>query len=100
MTENRREVDPPEIARIEEEIDDTRRSLERKIDEIERRLQPDEVRAELKAALRRRLDIEPWQGWIAASLVVTGGILAYRGWRKSRHPVEPERLLGCAPGVL
>ena len=77
----------PEIAALEEDIRETRSSLTRKVNEIERRLQPDEVKAELKEALRRRLDPEPYLGWIAASLIAVGGLMAWRGWQQSRHAV-------------
>jgi hypothetical protein len=75
----------PEIAALERDIRQTRSSLARKVNEIERRLQPDEVRAELKDALRRRLDPEPYLGWIAALLIAVGGLMAWRGWQQSRH---------------
>lgn len=63
-------------------------SLHHELDEIGRRMQPDEVRAELKDALRRKIDPEPYLGWIATSLVAIGALMAYRGWRRARH-VEP-----------
>ena len=74
----------PEIVEIEADIEETRSSLNRKVREIGRRLQPDEVRAELREALRRRLDPEPYLGLIATSLVALGGWMAWRGWRRSR----------------
>lgn len=75
----------PEIEALEEDIRQTRSSLARKVNEIGRRLQPDEVKAELKDALRRRLDPEPYLGWIAASLIAVGGLMAWRGWQQSRY---------------
>lgn len=84
MTEDPHGETAPEIASLESDIKTTRRSLNRKIGEISRRLQPDEVRAELKSALRRRLDVEPYLGWIAVSTVALGAWLAWRGWREAQ----------------
>ena len=75
----------PDISALETDIKKTRSSLNRKIHEISRRLQPDEVKTELKDALRRRLDPEPYLGVIATSLIALGGWMAWRGWQRSRR---------------
>jgi hypothetical protein len=77
----------PELAAIENDIIRKRASLDRKLTEIERRLAPDHVKAELKQALKRRIDPEPYLGWIATGLVAVGGWMAVRGARRHR-PVE------------
>ena len=84
MIDQSPDMPSPEIEALEEDIRQTSSSLARKVNEIGRRLQPDEVKAELKDALRRRLDPEPYLGWIAASLIAVGGLMAWRGWQQSR----------------
>jgi hypothetical protein len=77
----------PQLAAIESDIIRKRAALDRKLTEIERRLAPDYVKAELKQALGRRLDPEPYLGWIATGLVAVGGWMAVRGVRRHR-PAE------------
>ena len=79
----------PETAVIESDIVRTRASLDRKLNEIERRLAPDHVKAELKDALRRRLNPEPYMGWIATGLVAVGSVMAIRGARRHREAAFP-----------
>ena len=74
----------PELAVIQSDIERTRASLDRKLSEIERRIAPDHVKAELKQALKRRLDPDPYLGWIATGLVALGGWMALRGVRRNR----------------
>jgi len=75
----------PDLTALELDIAEKRQSLERKLDEIGRRLQPDEVKAELKDALKRRIDPEPYLGYIGAALVAFGALMAMHGWRRSRR---------------
>jgi Protein of unknown function (DUF3618) len=79
----------PEMAAIESDIVRTRASLDRKLTEIERRLTPDHVKAELKQALKRRANPEPYLGWIATGLVAIGGWMALRGARRHREVEFP-----------
>ncbi|PYR90768.1 MAG: hypothetical protein DMF84_19205 [Acidobacteria bacterium] len=79
----------PQMAAIESDIVRTRASLDRKLHEIERRLAPDHVKAELKQALKRRLDPDPYFGWIATGLVAVGGWMAVRGARRHREVEFP-----------
>ncbi|NUR56190.1 MAG: DUF3618 domain-containing protein [Acidobacteria bacterium] len=79
----------PELTGIQREIERTRASLDRKLSEIERRIAPDHVKAELKQALKRRLDPEPYLGWIATGLVALGGWMAVRGARRGRYEPFP-----------
>ena len=82
----------PEIAALEVDIAETRQSLDRKIGEIGRRLQPEEMKEELKDAVRRRLDVHPYLGYIAGGLVALGSVMTVRGWQRSRRPVSDRRL--------
>ena len=84
MTNESTESMAADIQALEEDIETTRSSLARKVGEIGRRLQPDEVKAELKHALRRRLDPEPYLGWIATALVTLGAVLLWRSWPRAR----------------
>jgi hypothetical protein len=86
----RYETSEPEMAAIESDIVRKRASLDRKLHEIERRLAPDHVKAELKEALKRRIDPEPYLGWIATGLVAVGGWMAVRGARRHRSVEFPE----------
>ena len=79
----------PELAVIQSDIDRTRASLDRKLSEIERRMAPAHVKAELKHALKRRLDPNPYLGWIATGMVALGGWMALRGIRSSREVEFP-----------
>jgi hypothetical protein len=79
----------PQMAAIESDIARTRASLDRKLGEIERRLAPAHVKAELKQALKRRLDPDPYLGWIATGLVAVGGWMAVRGARRHREVEFP-----------
>jgi hypothetical protein len=81
----RHDPSAPQLAAIESDIARTRASLDRKLSELERRLAPDHVKAELKQALKRRLDPEPYFGWIATGLVAVGGWMAVRGARRHRE---------------
>jgi hypothetical protein len=74
----------PELTVIQSDIARTRASLDRKLAEIERRIAPDHVKAELKHALKRRLNPEPYLAWIATGLVAVGGWMAVRGARRYR----------------
>jgi hypothetical protein len=85
----RYDTSAPQMAAIESDILRTRASLDRKLNEIERRLAPDHVKAELKQALKRRLDPEPYLGWIATGLVAVGGWMAVRGARRHREVELP-----------
>lgn len=78
----------PEVASLERDIAHTRAALDRKVDEIERRLRPAEITETLKARVREKLDPEPYLGWIATSLVAIGGVMAVRGWRQRRAPQD------------
>jgi hypothetical protein len=80
---------PPEMVAIESDIYRTRASLDRKLNEIERRLAPAHVKAELKHALKRRMNPEPYLGWIATGLVAVGGWMAVRGARRQREVEFP-----------
>ncbi len=84
MTNESTESMAADIQTLEEDIETTRSSLARKVDEIGRRLQPAEVKAELKHALRRRLDPEPYLGWIATTLIGLGAVMIWRGWPQVR----------------
>jgi len=75
----------PTVSELEIEIAETRQSLDRKLGEIGRRLQPGELTSELTGAVRERLDPEPYLGYIAAGLVAVGTLLAVRGLRGRRH---------------
>lgn len=86
---NRHDTSPPQMTAIESDIVRTRASLDRKLSEIERRLAPAHVKAELKHALKRRLDPEPYLGWIATGLVAVGGWMAVRGARRHREVEFP-----------
>ena len=79
----------PEMAAIERDIVRTRASLDRKLTEIERRLAPDHVKAELKQKLKRRANPEPYLGWIATGLLAIGGWMALRGARRHREVEFP-----------
>ena len=79
----------PRLDAMESDIARKRASLDRKLNEIERRLAPDHVKAELKHALKRRLDPEPYLGWIATGLVAVGGWMAVRGVRRHRDAEFP-----------
>ena len=85
----RYDTSAPQLAAIESDIIRTRASLDRKLSEIERRLAPDHVKAELKDALKRRLNPEPYLGWIATGLVAVGGWMAVRGARRHRDVEFP-----------
>jgi Protein of unknown function (DUF3618) len=85
----RYEMQAHDLAVIQNDIVRTRASLDRKLSEIERRVAPDHVKAELKHALKRRLDPEPYLGWIATGLVAVGGWMALRGARRSHSQAFP-----------
>jgi hypothetical protein len=68
------------LGSIEEGIAGTRASLNRKIDEIERRLTP----AHITAQVRRKLDPEPMTVWLALGAVALGALMAARSWPRRR----------------
>jgi hypothetical protein len=86
---HRYDTSEPDLAAIESDIIRKRASLDRKLSEIERRLAPDYVKAELKEALKRRIDPNPYLGWIATGLVAIGGWMAVRGARRHRPVAFP-----------
>lgn len=73
---------------IEREIAHTRASLQRKLDELQQRLNPRErVRAEaerVKAAVRN-VDPKPYTGAAALAAVGIGAAMAVRGLRRRNH---------------
>lgn len=66
---------------LEMDIAETRQSLDRKLNEIGRRLQPSEMKSELKEAVKERLDPSPYLGYIAGGLIAVGTAMAVRGLR-------------------
>ena len=66
-----------DLAALEANIADTRSSLDRKIQELERRLSPRRI----KERVRGTLNPEPYLPWIALSAVAVGTVLAARGLR-------------------
>ena len=75
-------IDPSApLASLEMNIAGTRASLNRKIDEIERRLSP----AHIKAQVRRKLDPESYTVWVALGAVALGALMAARNWPRSRE---------------
>jgi hypothetical protein len=77
-----------ELSSIEGDIADTRAALDRKIDEIERRLDPRQI----TMRVREKLDPNPYLGWIAASAVAVGSLLAARGLRRRRPAAANRRM--------
>jgi hypothetical protein len=69
---------------IQTHIARTRASLDAKIHELERRLSP----REQMARVRSQLNPEPYLGWIAATAVAAGAVLAFRGLRRSHQNGE------------
>ncbi len=69
------------LSSMEEDIAGTRASLNRKIDEIERRLTP----AHIKAQVRRKLDPEPYTTWLALGAVALGTLMVVRSWPRHRE---------------
>jgi hypothetical protein len=65
-------------AEIESSIEQTRASLDRKLQELEHRLSP----REQFQRLRSRLDPDPLMGWMAVGAVALGAALAVNGWRQ------------------
>lgn len=63
---------------IQTDIAQRRASLDAKIHELERRLSP----RERMTRVRAQLSPEPYIGAIAATAVMAGAALAYRGWRR------------------
>jgi hypothetical protein len=74
----------PTMTALEMDIAETRQSLDRKLDEIGRRLQPSEMKSELKEAVKQRLDPNPYLGYIAGGLVAVGTAMAVSGLRRRR----------------
>lgn len=79
----------PTMSELEVEIAETRQSLDRKLDEIGRRLQPSELTSELTEAVKERLDPEPYLGYIAGGLVALGTVMAVRGLRRRNRATFP-----------
>jgi len=77
------------ITGLEMDIAETRQSLDRKLDEIGRRLQPSEMKSELKEAVKQRLDPNPYLGYIAGGLVAVGTAMAVNGLRRRRQTSFP-----------
>ncbi len=73
-----------DLVALEMSIAETRAALERKIEELERRFTP----AHIKDRVTRTLDPEPYLGWIAASAIAIGSVLAARGLRRRRRMSE------------
>jgi hypothetical protein len=85
MNHHDRTEDP---AVIEREIAHTRASLQRKIDELQHRLNPRErVRAEANRvkAVVRNVDPTPYTGAAALAAVGIGAAMAVRGLRRRNH---------------
>ena len=75
-------IDPSTgLGSLQEDIAGTRASLNRKIDEIERRLSS----AHIKAEVRRKLDPEPYTVWLALGAVALGALMAARNWPRARE---------------
>lgn len=79
----------PNLSALEIEIEETRQSLDRKLDEIGRRLHPGELASELTEAVKERLDPEPYLGYIAGGLVAIGTFMAVRGLRRRQYDGFP-----------
>jgi hypothetical protein len=78
----------PTLSELEIEIAETRQSLDRKLDEIGRRLQPGELKSELADAVKERLDPHRYLGYIAGGLVAVGTFMAMRGLKSGRRRAE------------
>ena len=65
-------------AEIEASIEQKRASLDRKIEELERRLSPREQLSRVRA----RLNPEAYTGMAAVGAVAAGTLMAMRGWRR------------------
>lgn len=74
----------PDLVALQADIAETRAALERKIEEIERRLDP----RRLTAKVRGKLDPQRYLGWIALAAVAVGSIMAARGLRPSRESAD------------
>lgn len=66
---------------IQSQIAETRASLDRTLREIERRLSPS---AQVQR-LKERVEPDTYIAWAAVGAIVTGALLAVRGWRHSRN---------------
>jgi hypothetical protein len=77
------------LSELELEITETRGSLERNLSEIGRRLQPQELKSELKEAVMERVDPNRYLGYIAGGLVALGAAMAVRGLRHRGHRPFP-----------
>lgn len=66
------------LSMFEEDIAGTRAALNRKIDEIERRLTP----AHVGAQVRRKLNPQPV--WLALGAVALGALMTARSWPRRR----------------
>jgi hypothetical protein len=84
-------------AEIESRIEEKRADLERKLEQLEKRLSPREQFQRMKA----RIDPERYIGWAALGAVATGTYLAVNGWRRAHRssngaamspPLPDERL--------
>jgi hypothetical protein len=73
---------------IEGEIAATRQSLDRKLHEIEKRLDPRRQWDAMRGTLRERLTSPPVAAWGAVAAVAAGSWMAVSGLR--RHRMEPD----------
>ena len=78
-------LEPRDADVIEADIARTRASLNRKLQELERRLSPSRRVAEVRRRINPgRFDPRHHPEWIAAAAVVAGALMAFAGWRRSR----------------
>lgn len=82
---------PPDV--IESEIEMTRASLDRKIGELGRRLDPRRQVQSLKKEMRARAP--RLLAWSAVAAVAAGTALAVSGWRKMRRADDGPSASGC-----
>lgn len=73
---------------IEAEIAATRESLDRKLHEIEKRLDPRRQWHELRGTVQERLTSTPLAAWGAVAAVAAGSWMAVSGLR--RYRMEPD----------
>jgi hypothetical protein len=77
-------------AEIEGEIAATRQSLDRKLHELEKRLDPRYQWAELRGNVEERLASAPVAAWGALAAVAVGIWIAFWGLRRQRREWDPE----------
>lgn len=80
---------------IESEIEITRASLDRKLGELERRIDPRRRVQSLKREMQERAP--QVLAWSAVAAVAAGSAMAMSGWRKARHAggADEMSLCGC-----